>query len=938
MEESQFLDLPEEGEAVQVVGSKTWPIWLLFLLVLAFALRILLLDEQSIWWDEGISLHLGVSPLAVIMADRLSNIHPPLYFILLKGWLLLVGVTAFTARYFSVLASWLQVVVVYSIARRWFGRRTAAGAILFAALSAVSILYAQEIRVYAMLALIYLLLMAETRELTRQAGAASGRRTGLWIALGLTTWVGLHLHYMVFIVAVYVSAWALFIYFRQRRWPEFRRWLLVMYLVGLASLPWFGAVLRNWANVRSEAVAGTFATEPVPITFLLRQVWVFHLTGLAGALARPGVGTLVTVVGMVLLLLVLWRLGQKGTRRDTAALLAHWLVPLSSALIVWMVRSFSHPRYVSMFAPGLTLLIAYVAFPPREKIGERLRWFGRLISLILTLGVIAISLMGLWLYFVDPDVAKDDVRGVARYLENEADAADLILIPDTDYSLPFEYQGEAVITMPGLDDLESKWPNLAALSTGIQRIFWVDYEQGTRDWQGLLPFALGKAGTITMEKDFDGLVVQSYVLDEELQAPTLDPQDARFDPLRLTGSWIEQDGFAGNGLALALRWQLVQGMGENAQVSLRLLDEAGWSFAQQDTVLVDALGRPSRYWPIGEPVITYHVLAIPPATPPLAYDLQMQVYVDNGGELKTLDLLDDQGARQGQTSVIGKTHVTYKADAVVSSPDDLPIDLWDEPVQLAPALALLGAELGTNTVKPGQSVDVQLLWQATADLMPDLRPEVILLQGNKEMAVNNDGPALDRYPVDIWRNGEQVFEHRDLLVPPDASGAAQVLLRLNDELLSLGDVMIESSDHSFIPPEREYVMDDDFGDMARLAGFDLPETTFTFGEAIPVTLIWESLTDGAAIDYAVFVHLLAEDGHVIAQHDGSPASGSRPTSGWVSGEYISDTHDIAFHEEAYQGPARIAIGMYDPATGERLQLSDGLDQLILPVILTIERP
>ncbi len=153
MEEPQSIDLPEEGESAHVKSGKTWSTWLLGLLLLAFALRILLLDEQSIWWDEGISLHLAVSSLAELMADRLSNIHPPLYFILLKGWLLLVGVTAFSARFLSVLASWLQVVVIYSMARRWFSRRTAAAAVLFAALSAVSIIYAQEIRVYAIVGL-----------------------------------------------------------------------------------------------------------------------------------------------------------------------------------------------------------------------------------------------------------------------------------------------------------------------------------------------------------------------------------------------------------------------------------------------------------------------------------------------------------------------------------------------------------------------------------------------------------------------------------------------------------------------------------------------------------------------------------------------------------------------------------------------------------------
>ena len=52
-------------------------------LLLAFALRLYRLDGQSIWVDEGISLHLATSSLAEIIANRAANIHPPLYFFLL---------------------------------------------------------------------------------------------------------------------------------------------------------------------------------------------------------------------------------------------------------------------------------------------------------------------------------------------------------------------------------------------------------------------------------------------------------------------------------------------------------------------------------------------------------------------------------------------------------------------------------------------------------------------------------------------------------------------------------------------------------------------------------------------------------------------------------------------------------------------------------------
>ena len=142
---------------------------IIFLLLAAFALRLFRLDAQSLWWDEGISLHLATSSLGEIVRDRLSNIHPPLYFFILKGWLALVGVSPFTGRYLSALASLAQVALVFAAARAWGGKAIgrsawpwiAAGLML---ISPLSVIYGQEIRVYALLPVVYLaLLMLDAR-------------------------------------------------------------------------------------------------------------------------------------------------------------------------------------------------------------------------------------------------------------------------------------------------------------------------------------------------------------------------------------------------------------------------------------------------------------------------------------------------------------------------------------------------------------------------------------------------------------------------------------------------------------------------------------------------------------------------------------------------------------------------------------------------------
>lgn len=126
------------------------------------------------------------------------------------------------------------------------------------------------------------------------------------------------------------------------------------------------------------------------------------------------------------------------------------------------------------------------------------------------------------------------------------------------------------------------------------------------------------------------------------------------------------------------------------------------------------------------------------------------------------------------------------------------------------------------------------------------------------------------------------------------------------------------------------------GDFARLISYGLPASEVTAAQPLPLTLQWQALERVSAVDYWVFTHLLAEDGRLIAQHDGVPSGGTRPTGGWNSGEIIVDVHAMAFHDAAYTGPATIVVGMYDPDDpGVRVPTELGSDYVVLPITINI---
>jgi hypothetical protein len=94
------------------------------------------------------------------------------------------------------------------------------------------------------------------------------------------------------------------------------------------------------------------------------------------------------------------------------------------------------------------------------------------------------------------------------------------------------------------------------------------------------------------------------------------------------------------------------------------------------------------------------------------------------------------------------------------------------------------------------------------------------------------------------------------------------------------------------------------------------------GASLNVTLVWQGL--GAATDdFTVFVHLLAEDGVLIAQHDGIPMLGTRPTTTWLAGERLIDRHEIELPAELSWQKGTLWLGLYHSDTTKRQAFAGG---------------
>ncbi|NOX60941.1 MAG: hypothetical protein GXP42_03200 [Chloroflexi bacterium] len=79
---------------------------------------------------------------------------------------------------------------------------------------------------------------------------------------------------------------------------------------------------------------------------------------------------------------------------------------------------------------------------------------------------------------------------------------------------------------------------------------------------------------------------------------------------------------------------------------------------------------------------------------------------------------------------------------------------------------------------------------------------------------------------------------------------------------------------------------------------------------LEVTLYWFALRE-MAVNYTAFVHVLAPDGKVVAQHDSTPVGGFTPTTRWLPGEIIADTHRLLLPEGLAPGQYGLRAGLYE---------------------------
>jgi 4-amino-4-deoxy-L-arabinose transferase-like glycosyltransferase len=217
----------------------------LILLVISFVVYLFNLTFSDIWIDESFSLALIKHPFSKMFTLITDDFHPPLYYLGLKAFTGLTGITVFNIRLFSVLGAVSTLIVSFTAGRRAIGEK---GALYFCILLlSIPMLasHSHDARMYTWAAFsitgvfLYGYLFLQT-----------GSKYDL-VFLTIFTFLAVYIHYYSLIGAFWANIFIVITGIIQKK-KIWRKHLISLSIVSLLFLPWFFILLHQTAAASKD--------------------------------------------------------------------------------------------------------------------------------------------------------------------------------------------------------------------------------------------------------------------------------------------------------------------------------------------------------------------------------------------------------------------------------------------------------------------------------------------------------------------------------------------------------------------------------------------------------------------------------------------------------------------------------------------------------------
>ncbi len=625
------------------------PHWLILgaILALAVALRLHKIGAQSLWYDEGNSARIAERSLALIVAGAAGDIHPPLYYIALKYWRAVFGEGEAALRAFSAACSVLIVPCAYLLGRDAFDRRAGLVAAFLLAVMPFAIYYAQEARMYALLALCAaastwaVLRMAHRRSTPATCCAPTADRPSLPFALlyATATAAGLWTHYaypfvmiaqgMAYLALAQLSACAA----RLRR-DALMRYVLANIVAIAIFLPWLPVAIRQVQGWGVERPAYAFGAA---LLDAYRALIVGRTLPPDSALLPVGLFTACVALGV--------GLGRREALAERLAMLALMGAPPILLLALGLYRE-AYLKFLLVCVLPLCILaargVAAVVDEGMAMVAARRKRAHPLSAPALTAALALIPaatlIPSLRNLYDNPAYARDDYRGIRQLIAADARPDDAVL-----FLAPNQWE---VFTYYQRDDrnlfplayrpatYEAVAAEMQAIASAHRRIFALYFAERDADPEGW--YELWMSGSLykAHERWVGNIRLAIYDSGADRDAWPVAAGAAFGDAITL----VEARGrfgeaHRGDVVPIELTWQARAKPERRYKVFVHVGPPDGPPVAQHDSEPVAGY-RPTNGWQADERIADRRGAWIAPETPPGTYSVFVGLYdPDTGARL-----------------------------------------------------------------------------------------------------------------------------------------------------------------------------------------------------------------------------------------------------------------------------------------------------------------
>lgn len=412
---------------------------LVLVLIIVAGFEVYNLEAISFWHDEAFSALLTQYNFKEMLYRIGLDVHPPLYYLLLKIWAMPLGDSVFSLRLFSVFFGILTVLGVYLFTNEAFKNR---GLALFCsvlvALSSFQIQHNMEVRMYTLgtfLVIIssYLLLRA-----------LRSKNWKWWTLYVLTASACLYTHYYLFFSVFAQGLYVVYYTFKESKfsinnWLENKNYqfgLSSYILVILFYLPWLGISLRQIKQVVENYWIPSTTIWSIPAIFYKMTTGTeLYKMVYTATINLSGFWYILVVLMMLVVIAIIYVLKEIKTSAKWLLFLL-LIVPFSGAIIFSLGIPIFLDRCFIFILPFYLIFIGTAILSIKNKLTRT--------SLVMF--AIFGSLIAFPIHWINLEIEnKPGMAGAANYLAQEIGPEDKIYVGSSMIYLTFQYYNQSHI-------------------------------------------------------------------------------------------------------------------------------------------------------------------------------------------------------------------------------------------------------------------------------------------------------------------------------------------------------------------------------------------------------------------------------------------------------------------------------------------------------------